>query len=197
ALAQRVAELELSATEGRRNLAEREQELQGLRALLEEIREKKGAVEVQLARLQSEIEHLRETCRNELQMEMETLVAAQAAAAESTENAAPVLGSEALAEAEEQYRQTKTKLENLGPINMMALEEFEQARERHEFLENQQKDLLDSIRDTTQAIEEIDVICNQQFTEAFEQIGGHFQRTFTQLFGGGQGMLRLLEADET
>ena len=195
ALAQRVAELELSGAEGRKSLAAREQELNTLRTQLEEIREKKGVVEVQLARLQSEIEHLKETCRNELQIEIEALVAA-AQSAEGTD-AIAALGSEALAEAEEQYRQTKTKLDNLGPINMMALEEFEQARERHEFLENQQKDLLDSIRDTTQAIEEIDAICNQQFTEAFEQIGVHFQRTFTQLFGGGQGMLRLLEADET
>ena len=183
-----------SGAEGRRSLAEREQELQGLRAQLDEIREKKGAVEVQLARLQSEIEHLKETCRNELQVEIETLAVAQAG---DGAEAIPALGTEALAEAEEQYRQTKTKLDNLGPINMMALEEFEQCRERHEFLEGQQKDLLDSIRDTTQAIEEIDGICNQQFTEAFEQIGAHFQRTFTQLFGGGQGMLRLLEADET
>jgi chromosome segregation protein len=79
---------------------------------------------------------------------------------------------------------------------MMALEEFEQCRERHTFLEQQRQDLLDSIRDTTQAIQEIDTICRQQFTEAFEQIGVHFQHTFTQLFGGGQGMLRLLESED-
>jgi chromosome segregation protein len=106
------------------------------------------------------------------------------------------LEPEALAEAEEQYRQLRAKLENLGPINMMALEEFEECRTRHEFLEQQRQDLQDSISDTTQAIEEIDAICNRQFAEAFDQISAHFQRTFTQLFGGGQGMLRLLEVDE-
>ena len=194
-LAKHVAELEASSIEGRKNLAEHEQELQRLRAEMEEIRERKGTVEVQLARLQSELEHLKETCRNELQVELESLTPAYTEGQASGE--AVILGLEELAQAEELYRQTKTKLENLGPINMMALEEFEQCRERHDFLENQQKDLLDSIRDTTQAIEEIDAICNQQFTEAFEQIGAHFQRTFTQLFGGGQGMLRLLASEES
>jgi chromosome segregation protein len=189
-LVQRIAELEASSTDGRRTLAEREDRLQQLRAQLEENREKKSAAEVQLARLQAEMEHLKESCRNELQAEMETLSAAQLVG-----DIATLTGDE-LVQAEELYRQLKTKLENLGPINMMALEEFEQCRERHAFLEQQQKDLLDSIRDTTQAIQEIDGICNQQFTEAFEQIGAHFQRTFTQLFGGGQGMLRLLASEE-
>jgi chromosome segregation protein len=160
--------------------------------------------------LQSELEHLRETCRNELQVEIETLTSSYTETSDdSTVGAAvfgtaleralekrAVLSTEELAAAEEQYRQVRTKLENLGPINMMALEEYEECRERHTFLERQRQDLLDSIRDTTQAIEEIDRICHQQFTEALEQIGTHFQRTFTQLFGGGQGMLRLMESED-
>jgi chromosome segregation protein len=194
-LAQRVIELEASSTAGRLRVVESEQELQRLRAALEQVREKKSGVEVHLALLQSEIEHLKETCRNELQMEMEALAASVAES--EAGGGAQALSAEELAEAEEQYRQLKTKLENLGPINMMALEEFEQCRERHDFLEKQQQDLLDSVRDTTLAINEIDTICNQQFTEAFEQIGAHFQRTFTQLFGGGQGMLRLMESEDS
>ncbi|MBI1956203.1 MAG: AAA family ATPase [Acidobacteria bacterium] len=90
----------------------------------------------------------------------------------------------------------KAKLEGLGPINMMALEEFEECRQRHDFLENQRQDLLNSIRDTTQAIEEIDAITNRQFQEAFAQINTHFQETFRQLFGGGQAGLRLTEAED-
>ena len=206
-LTARMAEMESRATGHRRSIQEREQETPRLRQELEQTREKRSAAEVQLARLQSEMDHLRETCRNELGVELETLTAAVGAA---PSEGAPVFGTaleralakdtplapEALAEAEEQYRQLRTKLENLGPINMMALEEFEECRTRHEFLETQRQDLQDSIRDTTQAIGEIDAICNRQFAEAFEQISAHFQHTFTQLFGGGQGMLRLLEVDE-
>jgi chromosome segregation protein len=189
-LNQRMAELETRNIEGRRQQALEEQDLHRLRSALEETREKRSSVELRLALLQSEMEHLKETCRNELQLELDDLVASEAA------SEIQALGQEELANAEELYRQLKTKIENLGPINMMALEEFEQCRERHEFLNRQQKDLLDSIRDTTQAITEIDAICNQQFDEAFRQIGEHFQRTFSQMFGGGQGVLRLLEAED-
>jgi chromosome segregation protein len=168
---------------------------------VEQTREKKSAAEVQLAKVQSEIEHLKENCRNELGMELEQLIAAtgeqavlQAGGGEAV--AAGLMGPEELAQAEENYRQLRNKLENLGPVNMMALEEFEECRGRHEFLEKQRQDLQDSIRDTAQAIEEIDGVCNQQFAEAFGQISEHFQHTFARLFGGGQGMLRLMETEE-
>jgi chromosome segregation protein len=190
-LTQRSAELEARNAETRQQLAAHEQELHELRSGLEETREKKNSLEVQLALLQSELEHLKETCRNELQVELDSLAAGLSG------GEPPSLSPEEVLQMEELYRQLKTKIENLGPINMMALEEFEQCRERHQFLNQQQQDLLDSIRDTTQAINEIDTICRQQFTEAFEQIGAHFQRTFAQLFGGGQGMLRLLESEDS
>jgi chromosome segregation protein len=190
-LERRVAELESGNAEGRRQQALREQRLHQARQALEETREKRSAVEVRLALLQSEIEHLKETCRNEMQMELDEL------AASATASEIQVLSQEELASADDLYRQLRTKLDNLGPINMMALEEFEQCRERHQFLNQQQADLLASIRDTTQAITEIDAICGRQFAEAFGQIDEHFRRTFSQLFGGGQGMLRLLEAEDS
>jgi chromosome segregation protein len=78
---------------------------------------------------------------------------------------------------------------------MMALEEYQEASTRHEFLNTQQNDLLDSIRDTQQAIQEIDAVSKQQFETAFEAISTNFQETFRTLFGGGYGNMRLT-ADE-
>jgi len=185
-LTARVAELQQSCERRRTRLAEIEQQLQQERADLEEVRNQQTAAEVQMARAESELAHLKETCRNELQVEIETVSA----------DDQPPLGPEALAAAEETYRQLKGKIESLGPINMMALEEFEECRQRHEFLEGQRQDLLDSIRDTTQAIAEIDAVTQKQFSEAFEKINGNFQHTFETLFGGGQGLLRLTEAED-
>ena len=54
----------------------------------------------------------------------------------------------------------------MGPVNMMALEEYQEASIRFEFLNTQQNDLLDSIRDTRQAIEEIDVVSRQQLGQS-------------------------------
>ena len=184
-LALKLEEMEKSYQQRRLRLAALEEELQSHRRELEEAREKKAAAEVQLARLESELGHLKESCRNELQVEMEALAAEPSV----------TLSREELAAAEENYRQLKTKIENLGPINMMALEEYEECRQRHDFLEVQRQDLLDSIRDTTEAIQEIDEVSQKQFAEAFEQINGHFQQMFQLLFGGGQGSLRLTEAE--
>ena len=78
---------------------------------------------------------------------------------------------------------------------MMAVEEYEEAAERFEFLTVQRQDLLDSIRDTTLAIEEIDTVCRQQFSEAFDLINKGFTESFVELFGGGHGELRLVDQD--
>jgi chromosome segregation protein len=187
-LAVQMAALEQSCAQSRSRLAELDQELQRQRQELEELRNQKTALEVQMARLESELAHLKESCRGELQVEIETLIGDPAGR--------DTLPPEELAAAEEQYRQIKTRIENLGPINMMALEEYEECKQRHDFLAAQQQDLMDSIRDTTKAIEEIDAITQKQFSEAFAAINANFQETFRRLFGGGQGFLRLTESED-
>jgi chromosome segregation protein len=104
-----------------------------------------------------------------------------------------VLGNESLPAAEEEVRQLQTRLENLGPVNMMALEELQEAEDRMTFLDTQRQDLLASIEDTSQAIREIDQVSRQQFLEAFRAINGYFAETFRTLFGGGVGQMRLTD----
>ncbi|MGH9783186.1 MAG: AAA family ATPase, partial [Terriglobia bacterium] len=188
ALAVQMASLEQTCARCRMRLTELDQELQRERQELEDLRNQKTALEVKMARLESELAHLKESCRGELQAEIETLLA------DFAERDA--LSPEELAAAEEQYRQIKTRIENLGPINMMALEEYEECKQRHDFLAAQQQDLMDSIRDTTKAIEEIDAVTQKQFSEAFAAINANFQETFRRLFGGGQGFLRLTESED-
>lgn len=187
ALSAEMEEREKCCQRLRARVAEIEQELQQRRQELNELRDRKTTFEVQMARLESELAHLKESCRSELQVEIEALGGEEL----------PPLNAEELAAAEDHYRQLRTRIENLGPINMMALEEYDEAKQRHDFLETQRQDLLDSIRDTTRAIEEIDAITRQQFAEAFEAINAHFQETFERLFGGGQGLLRLTEAEDS
>ena len=75
------------------------------------------------------------------------------------------------------------------------MEEFEEAQQRHDFLSAQRQDLIDSIRDTEKAIQEIDLVSRQKFTEAFEAINGNFRLTFQTLFGGGAAEMRLTDQD--
>jgi chromosome segregation protein len=81
----------------------------------------------------------------------------------------------------------------MGPVNMMALEEYQETAQRHEFLETQRKDLLESIANTEATIKEIDEFSRQKFQEAFERINENFQSTFRKLFGGGQAFMRMTD----
>ena len=90
-----------------------------------------------------------------------------------------VIGEELAAE-DQAYREMRARLDAMGPVNMMALEEYKETAERHEFLETQRKDLLDSIENTQATIKEIDQVSRQKFEEAFNKINENFQATFQQ-----------------
>jgi len=158
------------------------------RAELETHRARRSEAEVAFARADSDRAHHAQQCREELHAEPSAVLAELPPES--------VLAGESLPAAEEEVRQLKTRLENLGPVNMMALEELQEAEDRMTFLDTQRQDLLASIEDTSQAIREIDQVSRQQFLEAFKAINGYFAETFRTLFGGGVGEMRLTdEAD--
>jgi len=181
-----AAELQQSLEAGRRRLAELEEQTRGARADLDQHRERKSAGEVALARQQSDLAHLGEICLNEMGLPP----------AELNVDPAEMLSGDALAEAEEQTRQLRARIEALGPVNMMALEEYQESQQRFEFLDTQRQDLLDAIRDMQQTIQEINTVSRQHFNEAFEAINANFQQTFQTLFGGGMGLMKLTEAED-
>jgi chromosome segregation protein len=97
--------------------------------------------------------------------------------------------------AEEAITALRAKIDRLGPVNMMAIEQFDELETRHAFLTKERKDLVDSIAQTSEAIKRIDETTRQRFSEAFAAINLNFQETFSTLFGGGRAGLTLL--DET
>ena len=96
---------------------------------------------------------------------------------------------------EETTARLREKIERLGPVNMMAIEEFDDLDERYDFLTGQRTDLVESIEATVDAIARINKTTRERFREAFDAINTHFQQTFSTLFGGGRAGLVLL--DET
>jgi chromosome segregation protein len=89
----------------------------------------------------------------------------------------------------------KQKIDRLGPVNMMAIEQFDDLEARHTFLTTQRKDLLDSIAQTGEAIRRIDKTTRERFDEAFVSINTEFQTTFSTLFGGGRAGLVLIDQE--
>ncbi len=98
--------------------------------------------------------------------------------------------------AEESITRLKAKIDRVGPVNMMAIEQFDELEARHTFLTTQRKDLVDSIAQTTQAIKRIDETTRIRFTEAFAAINRNFQEIFSTLFGGGRAGLTLLDESD-
>ena len=98
--------------------------------------------------------------------------------------------------AEAVIAQLRDKLDRLGPVNMMAIDQFDELEERYEFLTTQRKDLLDAIRATGEAIERIDVTTRERFEDAFTAVNEHFQVMFSTLFGGGRAGLVLLDESD-
>jgi chromosome segregation protein len=178
-----VLELSEQAARHRESLAAADEVLRDLRARIETGHARRSEIEVELTRRQSELQFLDETSRKELNVAVAEL--------EVPEDTSP----EVLQAAEVSYQETKTKIENLGAVNPTAWEEFQEAQQRQDFLSVQRQDLLDSIRDTEKAIQEIDEYSKNKFSEAFKAINENFKQAFLTLFGGGSGEMHL--TDET
>jgi chromosome segregation protein len=90
----------------------------------------------------------------------------------------------------------RTKIERMGAVNMMAIDQFDDLESRHAFLTTQRKDLVDAIASTGEAIRKIDKTTRERFREAFAVINQNFEHTFTTLFGGGRAGLVLLDESD-
>ena len=98
--------------------------------------------------------------------------------------------------AEEAIAELRAKIDKLGPVNMMAIEQFAELDQRHGFLTTQRKDLVDSIAQTNEAIKRIDETTHARFRDAFQAINANFQQTFSTLFGGGRAGITLLDESD-
>jgi chromosome segregation protein len=180
--------LQFESEQVRARLAEIEELLRGTRQQLDQARDRRGELSAIAAKLQSDLQHLADTCLNELGVERPLLMA---------DTTIPVVAGEELALEDQAYREMRTRLDAMGPVNMMALEEYKETAERHQFLETQRKDLLDSIENTAATIKEIDQVSRQKFEEAFNKINENFQATFRKLFGGGHAFMRLTDEENS
>jgi chromosome segregation protein len=89
----------------------------------------------------------------------------------------------------------RRQLDQLGPVNVLAIEEHEETVKRHDFLVAQRTDLFEARASLLQAIKEIDATARELFMATFEQVRVNFREIFMSLFGGGECDLRLEDRD--
>jgi chromosome segregation protein len=183
----RQRELEREWDTARNRVTQMEDHLRLGRQSLLELREQRSHAEVDRARNDSDRQHLRETCNSEVNTQPEDLIATEAA----------FMSGEELAVAETNYREMKQRIESMGAVNMMALEEFNECEQRFTFLTRERDDLLQSIADTQQAIAELDLATKEKFEQAFHAVNKSFSEAFHAIFGGGMAEMRLTELDSS
>jgi chromosome segregation protein len=195
------------------------------RGALESLRAAVSELDIQRATAESDLSHLAAACVAAVQASLDEVIveaaelerngnltsntqALEAEAEESEESGegtdtfdvspapAVVAAEQQTLSAEEAIARLRAKIDRLGPVNMMAIEQYDELETRHAFLTTQRKDLVDSIAQTTEAITRIDETTRQRFSEAFVAINRNFQEMFTTLFGGGRAGLTLLDEND-
>ena len=94
---------------------------------------------------------------------------------------------------EELVAELTERLDSMGPVNVDAIQEFEELEERYIFLEKQNADLVSSKAELLEVISKINHTTKTLFAETFEKIRENFQVMFTELFGGGRANLMLMD----
>jgi chromosome segregation protein len=184
----RAGLLQVESEQVRSRLAEIDVQLKEARAALDSLRDRKADFATVAVKLQSDAEYLAQSCINDLGVQRTELMA---------DATLSRIAGEELATEEQTCQEMRSRLDAMGPVNMMALEEYKETAERQTFLDTQRKDLLDSIENTTATIKEIETFSKQKFEEAFNKINENFQVTFKKLFGGGQGLMRLTDEENS
>ncbi len=90
----------------------------------------------------------------------------------------------------------RQRLAGMGAVNLVAIEEYAELKQRHDFLQGQVNDLTTAKAELIKAIDEINQTSLQQFQVTFEQIKKNFEYTFLTLFGGGRAHLELIAAED-
>ena len=145
----------------------------------------RAAIEVRQTEALTHLKNINEKCSQELSMALTELAASETLPEDFD-----------LSEARSRVDEMRQRLDAFGAINMLAVDELEEAEERLLFLTSQRQDIIDSIASTEEALQEIKERSRERFVHAFRAINENFTEFFQELFGGGKGEMTLLESDD-
>jgi chromosome segregation protein len=152
---------------------------------------------LEMARREEELNHLRARIDEELglvQLEMADLSGPQLLPLKPIVSELPIVDS--LPEGmEQELQRMKAQMRRLGPINPEAQSEYEEVKQRFEFLTQQSADLEQAIEQLNQVIVELDQLMETSFRETFSQIAEEFKVMFQKLFAGGSAKLVLTDPE--
>jgi chromosome segregation protein len=198
-------------------ISDREIELRRLRDSLGELQESRAQRQVRESQLQMNIDNLVAHISRSYHVDVHEFVAdqpafekvlrAQLKRSEKTETGASfdglrtgsaIPGSPELTppDLEKVVAELRTQLDNMGPVNLDAVHEYDELEERYKFLEAQNSDLTNSRRELLDVIARINSTTRKLFAETFERVRANFREMFAELFRGGRADLSLLDEND-
>ncbi len=192
-----------------------ETELRGLRNSLNDVRDLRGKEEVRQTQLQLRIENLTEHVMRRYQIDLREFERDQFAFAKTLQvqskrragaaEAEPRVVKDEVPAAESEIDSSRLEeiigdltrqLDNMGPVNLDAVHEYDELEERHRFLETQNNDLTASRRELLDAINHINNTTRKLFAETFARVRTNFREMFSEMFGGGRADLLLVDEND-
>ena len=190
-------------------ISDREKELRRLRDSLGELQDRRAQRQVRESQLQMKIDNLVAHISRSYQIDLrgfagdqpafEKVLRAQFKRNEQLEGGASATsGSPELAapNLEKLIAELRTQLDNMGPVNLDAVHEYDELEERYKFLEAQNTDLTNSRRELLDVIARINFTTRKLFAETFDQVRTNFREMFAELFRGGRADLSLLDEND-
>ena len=182
----------------------REEQLRERRAQASSQHAKRSQLEVELTQKSMTCQNLRERIQQKYNLDLdnihiESIQITPAIEGESTDEGVAAVGAPSIsAETDwnavaQQVQALQRKLDDIGAVNLVAIEEYEETEQRHNFLNAQYEDLVKAKAELAEVINRINTETKAMFVETFEKIRGNFQSMFVKLFGGGSADLKLVE----
>jgi chromosome segregation protein len=185
-------------------IAARDEGLRGLRGQLAELQEQRRALDVEVAQKQVSVQNLRERIQQKYQVKLDDVRSECIKITFAAEGLPKVviLTPEEMAAAgvatdwnavAEQAAALQQRIDEMGPVNLVAIEEYEETEQRHNFLSAQHEDLVKAREQLVEVINRVNAQTKVMFTETFANVRANFRALFVEVFGGGKADLYLVD----
>ena len=185
----------------------RDESLREQRRRLTQLQEQRSGIDVELAQKNMSAQNLRERVQQKYHVNLDDVRSECITITYADEGPAKVqtLTPEEMAKAgvatdwdavAQQVEALQKRLDEIGPVNLVAIEEYEETEQRYQFLTKQHDDLVQAKAQLLEVINRINIQTRQMFTETFQKIRDSFRVMFVEVFGGGKADLILTDEND-
>jgi chromosome segregation protein len=202
-----AAELMAQKQSQEADIAAREESLKEQRRRLSEIQQQRSSLDIELAQKNMAVQNLRERIQQKYKVNLDDIRSECITITVADEGPAKVhvMSPDEMAAAgaatdwnavADQVNALQQRIDEMGQVNLVAIEEYEETEQRFQFLSKQHDDLVQAKAQLMEVINRINVQTREMFRTTFEQIRENFRSMFTEVFGGGKADLVLMDEND-